>query len=130
MAWLRAKINPLPQGIGRWRNGIENIQYEKGEKSKEGTSSSGGTGGDLVIFNSKKDKGRLSEEDSDSYSPLARKLVIGMRDKEGKHRIKRKKGKGMLEYNEISPSRQVRRKVSKGESPSKVVAGEQPHREP
>lgn len=33
--WLRAHINPSPQGTGRWRNDIETFQSDNVERSRE-----------------------------------------------------------------------------------------------
>lgn len=75
----------------------------------------------------KKDLGIASEEVSNSCSPLGRRLVLLVKDKEGKSR-KRKKSRGGSECGDESPVRMARRRLSEGLSPSKAVAGEQPCR--
>lgn len=58
--------------------------------------------------------GRSSEEVFDSCSPSGKKLALLLKDKDGKHRGKRKKGRGSNEGGDASLMRMVRKKLSEG----------------
>lgn len=72
-------------------------------------------GDDLMMAIRKKDKGRLQEETSDSCSSAGKKTTLLIKDREGKLREKRKKGKS-LDGSETSPIRSVQRKILEGDS--------------
>lgn len=56
-------------------------------------------------------------------------LLLLLKDREGRNKDKRKKGKCSVKGDEGSLVGPVRRKLVEGISPSKAVAGEQPRRE-
>lgn len=102
-SWLRAPIFQGIQGPRRWRTSIKNVRGSLQGKLKDGNSNSTKKGGEKRIQPFIREKTWLTEEKSNSHSPMILRINNLIKDKDGKMRVKRKKGNGFRDGNESSP---------------------------
>ncbi|MBA0556227.1 hypothetical protein Golob_026343, partial [Gossypium lobatum] len=121
-SWLRPQLGGPTQVRGNRRNGIEILEKKINQREEtNGNKDGNGEENDLTMPKGK-DKARVVEEESESYSPMEKRLTKITRDGMGKMKCKRKRMKGSNgENNEESPTRQVRRKLADSLSPCKAV---------
>ncbi|MBA0711256.1 hypothetical protein Golax_010455 [Gossypium laxum] len=109
-SWLKPQLGGPTQARGNQRNGIEILEKKINQREEtNGNKDGNGEENDLTMPKGK-DKARVVEEESESCSPIEKRLMKTTRDGMGKMKCKRKRMKGSNgENNEESPTRQVQR---------------------
>lgn len=121
------KLTSQGQGSGEWRNKVEIFEDMEDKKGYEITVSSEG-GKEAGAEQKKKELGRSSKEVFDSCSLSDKRLMILIKDREGRNKKERRTE--VVMRGGVSPMRMVRRKLAEGLSAFKATAGDQPNREP